>query len=146
MQPTHCTSDMSFVEARIGPVRARGGYAWRDFLKAGLIIPSGSDFPVESVNPLLGIYAAVTRQDIEGRPEGGWHPEQRMTIEEAVKGFTIWAAYAAFRENLLGSIEAGKLADFTVLDRDILASDPRDILSAKVLYTIVGGRVVYERQ
>jgi len=137
---------MSFVEARIGPVRARGGYAWRDFLKAGLIIPSGSDFPVESVNPLLGIYAAVTRQDTNGRPEDGWHPEQKMAIEEAVKGFTIWAAYAAFQENLLGSIETGKLADFTVLDRDILTSDPKDIPSAQVLFTIVGGRVVFEKE
>ena len=144
MQPTHCTSDMPFVEDRVGPARARGAYAWRDFLNAGLVIPCGSDFPVESVNPLLGIYAAVTRQDTAGRPEGGWHPEQRMTIEEAVKGFTIWAAYAAFRENLLGSIEAGKLADFTVLDLDILASDPKDIPSAKVIYTIVGGQLAYK--
>ncbi|MBN1938589.1 MAG: amidohydrolase [Candidatus Aminicenantes bacterium] len=146
MQPTHCTSDMSFVEARVGPVRAGRGYAWRDFLKAGLIIPCGSDFPVESVNPLLGIYAAVTRRDTSGRPEGGWHPEQTMTIAEAVKGFTIDAAYAAFQEDLLGSIEVGKLADFTILDRDILTADPKDIPSARVLSTIVGGRVVYKRK
>jgi hypothetical protein len=143
MQPTHATSDMSFVQARIGPVRAKGGYAWRDFRKAGLIIPSGSDFPVESPNPLLGIYAAVTRTDLNGKPEGGWYPEQRMTIEEAVRGFTIWAAVAGFREKVLGSIEVGKLADFTVLDRDIIALPPRDIPTARVLYTIVGGQIVY---
>jgi len=146
MQPTHCTSDMSFVEARIGPVRAGRGYAWRDFLEAGLIIPCGSDFPVESVNPLLGIYAAVARMDTNGRPEGGWHPEQRMTIAEAVKGFTIGAAYAAFQEDLLGSIEVDKLADFTILDRDILTAAHEDIPSTHVLYTIVGGRIVYERK
>jgi predicted amidohydrolase YtcJ len=144
MQPTHATSDMPFVEARVGPERARGGYAWRDFLNAGLIIPSGSDFPVESPNPLLGIYAAVTREDVDGRPEGGWYPGQRMTIEEAIRGFTIWAATAAFREKVLGSIEVGKLADFTILDKDILALPPRQIPTARVLYTIVAGRVIYE--
>jgi hypothetical protein len=143
MQPTHATSDMAFVEARIGPLRAKGGYAWRDFLAAGLIIPCGSDFPVESPDPLLGIYAAVTRQDGKGEPAGGWHPEQRMTIEEAIRGFTIWAAQAAFQEKLLGSIEVGKLADFTVLDKDILTVSGAEILKTRVLYTIVDGRVVY---
>ncbi|MCP4723637.1 MAG: amidohydrolase [bacterium] len=141
MQPTHCTSDMYFVEDRVGHERAKGAYAWRSYIDAGMVIPSGSDFPVESNNPMLGIYAAVTRQDKEGYPEGGWFPEQRMTIEEAVKGFTIWAAYGAFQENILGSIEVGKLADFTVLDKDILTIQPIDILSAKTLYTIVGGKI-----
>ena len=145
MQPTHATSDMRFVETRLGPGRARGGYAWRDFRKAGLSIPCGSDFPVESPNPLLGIYAAVTRMDLDGRPEGGWHPEQKLTIQEAVRGFTIWAAEASFREGVLGSVEVGKLADFTVLDKDIIALPTRDIPAARVLYTIVGGRIIYER-
>jgi len=143
MQPTHATSDMSFVEARIGPERARTGYAWRSFLAAGLVIPSGSDFPVESPNPLLGIYAAVTRTDLEGKPDGGWHPEQRMTIQEAIRGFTTWAAFASFREKVLGTIEVGKLADFTILDTDILTVPARDIPKARVLHTIVGGREVY---
>ncbi len=146
MQPTHCTSDMSFVEDRIGGERAKGAYAWRWFLDAGLIIPCGSDFPVESNNPLLGIYAAVTRQDPKGWPEGGWHPEQRMTIQEAVKGFTIWAAYAAFQEDVLGSIEVGKYADFTVLDKDILEIDPKEILTTKTVYTIVGGQIRYRKK
>ena len=144
MQPTHCTSDMYYVEERIGADRAKGAYAWRDFLEVGLKIPCGSDFPVESNNPLLGIYAAVTRRNVSGWPEGGWYPEQKMTIEEAIKGFTIWAAYGAFDEDLLGSIEAGKLADFTVLDRDILTIEPEDILKTKVLYTIVGGQIMYK--
>jgi hypothetical protein len=143
MQPTHCTSDMYFVEERIGSERAQGAYAWRWFLDAGLVIPCGSDFPVESNDPLLGIYAAVTRQDPSGWPVGGWHPEQRMTIEEAIKGFTIWAAYGAFQEDVLGSIEAGKYADFTVLDKDILEIPPREILDTKTIYTIVGGKIRY---
>lgn len=144
MQPTHCTSDMSFVERRVGPKRARNGYVWREFLEEGVIIPCGSDFPVESPDPLLGIYAAVTRTDAEGRPEGGWYPEQRMTVEEAIRGFTIWAAVASFREKVLGSIEVDKLADFTILDRNILDTPPQEILEVKVLYTIVGGRIVYQ--
>jgi len=144
MQPTHCTSDMPYVEDRVGPERAKGAYAWRSFLDAGLVIPFGSDFPVESNSPLLGIYAAVTRQDLQGEPEGGWFPEQRVSIEEAIKGFTIWAAYGAFQEEVLGSIETSKLADFTVLDRDILEAAPEDILKTRVLYTIVGGRIVFE--
>ena len=144
MQPTHCTSDMSFVERRVGPNRAKTGYLWRDFLDKGVIIPCGSDFPVESPNPLLGIYAAVTRTDAGGKPIGGWYPEQRMTIQEAIRGFTIWAAVASFREKVLGSIEVGKLADFTILDRNIIDIPPHEILEAKVLYTIVGGKIIYQ--
>jgi predicted amidohydrolase YtcJ len=142
MQPIHAVSDMRFAEARVGARRAEGGYAWRWFLDAGLFIPCGSDFPVEPVDPLLGIHAAVTRQDVEGRPEGGWFPEQRMSIEEAVRGFTIWAARAAFQEDVLGSIEVGKLADFTILDRNILALPPEDILKTKVAAVIIGGRIL----
>ncbi|MFC2160481.1 amidohydrolase [Acidobacteriota bacterium] len=144
MQPIHCTSDMYFVEDRVGPIRAKGAYAWRDFLDAGLLVPCGSDFPVESNNPLYGIYAAVTREDVLGWPEGGWFPEQIMTIEEVIKGYTIWAAYSAFNEDVLGSIEVGKYADFTVLDKDILEIDPKEILETTVVYTIVGGKIVFE--
>jgi predicted amidohydrolase YtcJ len=143
MQPTHCTSDMPFVEDRVGAERAKGAYAWRWFLDAGLKIPCGSDFPVESNNPLLGLYAAVTRKDQQGWPDEGWHPEQRMTIEEAVRGFTIWAAFAAFQEDVLGSIEVGKYADFTVFDTDILEAEPEKLLRSKVKYTIVAGKIRY---
>jgi predicted amidohydrolase YtcJ len=144
MQPTHATSDMSFVADRVGDERAEGAYAWRWFLDAGLTIPMGSDFPVESVNPLFGIYSAVTRQDHEGNPPGGWFPQHRLTIEEAIKGFTIWAAHAAYQENVLGSIETGKLADFTILDTNILKTESSEILKTKVLYTIVGGKISYQ--
>jgi predicted amidohydrolase YtcJ len=95
---------------------------------------------------MLGIYAAVTRQDGDGKPDGGWYPDQRMTVEEAVRGFTIWAAYAAFQEDVLGSIEVGKLADFTVLDTDILTAQPKDIRAAKPVLTIIGGQVRYEAE
>ena len=109
------------------------------------MIASGSDFPVEESNPLLGFYAAVTRQDATGKPVGGWMPRQRMTREEALASFTRHAAFAAHAETLTGSIEAGKLADLVVLSRDIMRVPPRDILTTTVRMTIVGGEIVYER-
>jgi hypothetical protein len=143
MQPAHCTSDMFWAIDRLGPRRILGAYAWRSLLSAGSIVPGGSDFPVESPNPLWGFYAAVTRQDHEGRPEGGWYPEQRMTREEALKSFTLWGAYAAFQETSKGTIEPGKLADIVILSNDIMKIDARDILSTTVEATMVGGSVVY---
>lgn len=143
MQPTHCTSDMYWAEERLGPKRIKGAYAWRSFLNAGSILPGGSDFPVESPNPLWGFYAAITRQDHNGWPPGGWYPDQRMTREEALKAFTLWAAYAAFEEKRRGSLEAGKLADLVVLSNDIMTCEPLRILETKVVYTIVGGEIVY---
>ncbi|MFQ5797326.1 MAG: amidohydrolase [Bacteroidota bacterium] len=145
MQPTHCTSDMYWAIDRLGPDRIKGAYAWRSLLDSGVIIPGGSDFPVESPNPLWGIYAAVTRQDHRGWPEGGWYPEQRMTIEEAIRSFTIWAAFGAFEENLKGSIEPGKLADLVVLSKDIVTIAPREILTTEVLMTMVGGNWVFKK-
>jgi predicted amidohydrolase YtcJ len=112
-------------------------------LDAGGRLAFGSDFPIESPNPLWGIYAAVTRQDRNGQPPGGWFSEQNLTVEEAVRGFTLDAAYAEFAETSRGSIKVGKLADFTVLDKDIFTVAPRDILKTRLTHTIVGGRVVY---
>lgn len=143
MQPTHCTSDMYWAEDRLGPERVKGAYAWRSLLDQGSIIPAGSDFPVESPNPLFGFYAAITRQDKKGWPEGGWFPAQRMTRQEALKSFTTWAAYAAFEENLKGRIETGMLADFTILSDDIMKIDALRIPDARVEMTIIGGDVVY---
>jgi predicted amidohydrolase YtcJ len=146
MQPTHCTSDMPWVEQRLGAQRLAGAYAWRSLLDQGSIIPGGSDSPVESPNPIWGLYAAVTRQDHAGQPEGGWHPEQRMSRLEALKSFTIWGAYAGFQENLKGSIEPGKWADLTVLSEDIMQVDPARIVHATVELTVVAGAVVYRSQ
>lgn len=146
MQPTHCTSDMYWAEKRLGPGRTRGAYAWHSLLAAGNIIPAGSDFPVESPDPLPGFYAAVTRQDRSGWPEGGWFPEERMTRLEALKAFTAWGAYAAFQEDLKGTIEPGKWADLVVLSSDIMKVPAREILECRVEMTLVGGKIVYWRR
>lgn len=169
MQPTHCTSDMYWAQARLGPARIRGAYAWRSLLKDGNIIPAGSDFPVESPDPLPGFYAAITRQDKDGIPRNaedvarlfqlsadgikdstafsnGWYGDQRMTREEALKAFTIWGAYSEFAENEKGSIEKGKLADLVILSDDIMTIPPKQILDTRVVTTIVGGRVEYSAQ
>lgn len=145
MQPTHCTSDMYWAEERVGPKRILGAYAWRKFMENGTVICNGSDAPVESNDPLWGIYAAVTRQDQKGFPPNGWYPDQKMNVMEAIKGFTVNAAYAAFEEKLKGSIEKGKLADMVVLDKDLTAIEPKEILHTSVVMTIVGGRILYRK-
>jgi predicted amidohydrolase YtcJ len=146
MQPTHATSDMRWARDRLGEKRLAGAYAWASLLKSGCRIAAGSDFPVESEKPLWGFYAAVTRQDHEGRPAGGWRPGERMTREQALRAFTFDAAYAAFEEKDKGTLEPGKLADFVVLDTDIMTCPPRDILKARVLMTVIGGEVVYRAE
>jgi predicted amidohydrolase YtcJ len=143
MQPTHCTSDMRWVANRVGDERALGAYAWRSLIESGVPIAGGSDFPVESHNPFLGFYAAVTRQNHEGQPDGGWLPDQRMTRDEALRSFTIWAAFAAFEEDQKGTLEPGKLADFIVIDRDVMTCEPSKILDTRVLRTVIGGEWVY---
>lgn len=143
MQQTHCTSDMYWAEERVGPQRIRSAYAWRSFLEHGCLIPGGSDFPFESPNPLWGFYAAITRQDQKGWPDGGWYPDQKMSREEALKSFTSWAAFAGFQEEVKGSIELGKYADLVVLSDDIMKIEPRKILDTKVHVTMVAGEVVY---
>ena len=146
MQASHQTSDMRWAEDRVGPSRIRGAYAWRSLLNTGVIIPNGTDFPVENVNPLITFHSAVTRSDSTGWPDGGWYPEQRMTRDEALKSMTIWAAYAGFQEHVMGSITPGKYADFTVLDQDIMTIPAMDILKTHVLATYIGGDAVYERK
>ncbi len=143
MQPTHATSDMPWAEQRVGAERIKGAYAWRTVLDKGVPLAAGSDFPVEEVAPLLGIYAAVTRQDAAGKPPGGWHLDQKLTLDEALAAFTSGAAYAEFAEGSRGMIAVGRVADVTVFDR-ALAAD-RTILDTHVQLTIVGGKIVYER-
>ena len=120
MQSSHQTSDMGWIERRLGPERVKGAYAWRSLLETGTIIPNGTDAPVERVNPFITFHSAVTRQNPDNEPAGGWYPDQRMTREEALRSMTIWPAYAAFEEKVLGSITPGKYADFVILDRDIM--------------------------
>lgn len=144
MQPTHATSDMPWAEKRVGPERIKGAYAWRLVKDSGAHLPLSSDFPGETLNPFYGIYAATTRQDPQGNPPSGWHPEQKLTLEEALRGYTVEAAYAEFEENAKGSIEKGKLADLTVIAQDITKIPPPEILSIHVLKTLVGGKAVYD--
>jgi predicted amidohydrolase YtcJ len=145
MQPTHATSDMPWAEQRLGYQRLQGAYAWQRFIHAGVPLAFGSDFPVEHVNPMLGIYAAVTRQDLAGQPPGGWFPDQRVNRVQALAGFTRGAAYASFMENEVGVLKAGYRADFVVLDADIMTVAPRRIADIKPISTWVDGKVVYQR-
>jgi hypothetical protein len=146
MQPTHATSDMSWAAARLGAARLPRAYAWRTALRAGARLALGSDFPVERVDPLLGIYAAVTRQDLDGQPAGGWLPDQRLSREEALRGFTADAAWSLFLDDQVGTLEVGKRADLVVFDRDPMTVAAADIPHARVDLTVVGGRVVYRRE
>jgi predicted amidohydrolase YtcJ len=143
MQSTHATSDMNMAEDRIGSERIKTAYAWRTVIDNGGIIANGSDAPVELVNPYHGLYAAVTRQDRDGNPQGGWYPKQALTREEALKSFTIWGAQAIFAEKNRGSLEAGKYADFAVIDKDYMKCPASEIKDIRTLATVIGGELVY---
>jgi predicted amidohydrolase YtcJ len=136
---------MYWAGTRLGETRLRGAYAWRSLIASGVVIPNGSDFPVEYVNPLISFMASVARQDARGWPAGGWYPEQRMTRDEALLSMSLWPAYAAFQEAELGSLTIGKRADFVVLDQDIMRVPTEMILRTQVLSTWVGGERVYGR-
>ena len=123
MQPSHAVDDMRWTEARVGPDRAQGAYAWRWFLDAGVPLAFGSDAPVAIVSPFYGLYAALTRQDEKGTPPGGWLPEQRLTLEEALRAYTAGSAHAAFADDRLGILKPGMRADVTVVDRDLFTAD-----------------------
>ena len=146
MQASHQTSDMYWAGTRLGVSRLPGAYAWRSLIDAGVVVPNGSDFPVEQVNPIISFHASISRQDAENWPAGGWYPEQRMTRDEALRSMTIWPAYSAFQEKELGSLSLGKYADFVVLDQDIMRVPAELVLKTRVLSTWVGGKVVYEHK
>jgi predicted amidohydrolase YtcJ len=144
MQPSHAIGDLHFAPSRLGMERLKGAYAWNSFLKSGVIIPGGSDAPVERGEPMIEFYAAVARKDIRGFSGEGWHPEEKVTREQALKMFTIWPAYVAFEENVRGSIEVGKLADLTILSADIMKIPEMEILKTHCVMTVIGGEIVYE--
>jgi hypothetical protein len=147
MQGVHCTSDMPWVPDRIGNDRSiEGAYAWRKLLDLGVVVANGTDAPVEKISPIECFYASVTRMDKSGKPEGGWIPGARMSREEALRSYTLAGAFAAFEEDAKGTLSEGKLADITILDRDILTCPAPEILKARTLFTIVGGRVEFERR
>jgi len=146
MQPVHQTSDWRMAEARMGMERLGGAYAWRSMLANGAPLAFGSDFPVESANPFHGLAVAVSREDAQGQPAGGWLPEQKVTMAQALSGFTRDAAFAGFAEERLGTLERGKLADFIFIDRDIFAVSPREVRETQVLETWLGGRKVWQRK
>ncbi|HAH51508.1 MAG TPA: amidohydrolase [Balneola sp.] len=146
MQPTHATSDKNMAEDRVGPQRIKGGYAWKTFLEQGTVVAAGSDFPVEHSNPFFGLYSAVTRMDHSGNPEGGWYPNESLTRQEALRAFTIDAAYAAHQEDVLGSVEAGKWADFILLDENYFEIPASEIWKIKVHETWVAGKKVYSSE
>jgi predicted amidohydrolase YtcJ len=142
MQPNHLLTDMNWALARLGPARAAHSYAWAEFLKRGVILAFGTDYPVEPVTPFRGLYAAVTRKSEDGKRE--YFPEQKLTMEQAISAYTTGSAFAEFAEKEKGTIAPGMLADIVVLDRDITAVPPEKILGTKVLRTVVGGQTVYE--
>ncbi len=146
MQPVHQTSDRLMAEARLGPDRLHGAYAWRSLLDSGTKLAFGTDVPVESSDPFAGLSAAMTREDAAGQPFGGWMPEERLSREQAWQAYTNGAAYAAFAEDRLGSLEVGKRADFLIIDRDILLSTPAQIRNMQVLQTWVAGKPAFVRK
>ena len=146
MQPTHCTSDMYWAEARVGPQRAQGAYLWKTFLDQGVPIAGGSDAPVEKIDVLPGIYAAVTRRTIDGGNPDGWVPEEKISLDQTLRAYTAGNAYAVFAEQQWGTLAPGYLADLVVLDRDLFALPAESLGTARVRFTVVGGKVVYRRE
>jgi hypothetical protein len=145
MQPTHCITDKRFAEKRIGVERCKGAYAWRRLLDAGAMVAFGTDYPVEPVDPLEGLYAAVTRKDRAGESGEGWFPDQKLSMEEVIRLYTLESARAEFMEDRKGMIKEGYLGDVVIYDKDLMTIPHDQIMSAKVDYTIVGGKVVYHR-
>jgi predicted amidohydrolase YtcJ len=146
IQPSHCIDDMRWSERRIGHERSKIAYNFKSFVDAGARIAFGTDWYVEAMNPMIGLYAAVTRQFPDGTPAAGWFPDERITMDQAVEYYTLGSAYAEFAERDKGSLREGKLADMVLLSQDVFAIPPREILNTTPMYTIVGGRIVYERK
>jgi predicted amidohydrolase YtcJ len=145
MQPYHAIDDGRWAEKRIGPDRIKRTYAFRTFLDNGVHLAFGTDWNVAPLNPMFGLYAAVTRRTLDGKNPNGWVPEQKITLKEAIEAYTMGSAYAEFQENVKGSITTGKYADIVIVDRDLFSIDPVQIQDAKVVLTIVGGKIVWQQ-
>jgi hypothetical protein len=143
MQPTHCISDKKFCEKRIGPERVKGAYAWKSLADAGAVLAFGTDYQVEPLNPMEGLYAAVTRKDRLGEDGNGWHPEQKIKMEDALRYYTLGSSYSQFMEDRKGMIKKSFLADIVIVDKDLLTIPESEIMKTKVVYTITGGKIVY---
>ncbi len=146
MQPSHAISDKRWADARLGEYRVLGAYAWHLMKSYGVHIPFGTDFPVEPISPYNTLYAAVSRQDSNGEPFGGWQPQERLSIDEAIRCHTFESAYAEFSEKEKGEIKTGMLADLVVHSKDLLTIEPKEILTAEPVYTIFNGKVIYEKK
>jgi predicted amidohydrolase YtcJ len=145
MQPSHETNDMRWAERRLGPERSKGAYAWKSLQSAGAKLAFGTDYDVEPINPLRGLYACVTREAIEGGPPGGWEPQEKLPLEDCISAYTTGSAYAEFMEGKKGELKVGEFADFVVLSQDLTKIAPKDFLKTNVLRTVVGGRTVYQK-
>jgi predicted amidohydrolase YtcJ len=146
MQPTHQTSDRLMAEKRLDPARLKCAYAWQSMLRTGAKLAFGTDFPVESPNPFPGLSAAISRQDVNGQPPGGWYPEERVTLGQALHAYTRGGAYAGFAEDRIGSLDPGKWADFVIVDRDPTKVNPQELARTQVLETWVGGKKAWGRE
>jgi predicted amidohydrolase YtcJ len=145
IQPKFISTDMRWALERVGPTRMRSSYSWRTMRRAGIPLAGGSDCPVEPLDPLLGIYCAVTRKDVEGNPPLGFFPNEKLTLDEAVRLFTMGGAYGAHEEHRKGSLVPGKLCDFVALSEDIASVSPDDIKDLEVVLTVVGGEIAYRK-
>jgi len=146
MQPSHETSDMRWAEQRVGPERIKGAYAWATMQKFGIRLAFGTDYDVEPITPFRGLYACVTRELPDGGPQGGWQPQEKISLEDCIRAYTSGSAYGEFMEGKKGELKAGEFADFIVLSNDLTKVEPREYTKTKVLRTVVGGRTVYTAQ
>jgi predicted amidohydrolase YtcJ len=144
MQPSHQSNDMRWAEQRVGAARIKGAYAWATLQKNGARLAFGTDYPVEPINPLRGVYACVTRELPEGGPAGGWEPQEKISLEDCIRDYTMGSAYAQFEEGRKGQLKIGQFADFIILSDDLTRTAPADLLKTRVLRTVVGGRTVYQ--